>query len=158
MSRFNVVKLPFTAAAAVAMGIACLIAASPVASATTIGYSCLTRQHSTLNTCGRHYRLNPTDSLDVGGGYSLRMDPHGYLLLLRYGSKHCWQSRNFRTPVAGSHAIYQDDGNFVIYPDGSNVATWASNTAGTGGTTVNINPQGQLWVGLRSIFSNPNHC
>ncbi|GAA1689899.1 hypothetical protein [Fodinicola feengrottensis] len=123
------------------------------ASATTIGYSCLKYQGEAHNYCGGYYKLLPTQSLDAGGGYSLRMDPHGYLLLLHNGSAHCWQSGG---NVAGSYAVYQGDFNFVIYPDGSNHATWASGKHS--GQTVNINSSGQLYVGTYEYFSNPHNC
>lgn len=50
-------------------------------------------------------------------------------------------------------AVYQSDGNFVVY-DYSYRAVWASNTVGVSGSTVDINYNGQLWVGNRAITGN----
>ncbi|MFI2206084.1 hypothetical protein ACH47Z_36030 [Streptomyces sp. NPDC020192] len=60
----------------------------------------------------------------------------------------CWASG-----TAGSgadHAIYQQDGNFVVYtPD--NTPVWASNTQWKAGSTVDINGWGVVYVGTTPI-------
>lgn len=58
----------------------------------------------------------------------------------------CWASN---TVGRGTRAVYQGDGNFVVY--NGNTPTWASNTVGDGGSTVDINWTGKLYVGFRQI-------
>ena len=60
--------------------------------------------------------------------------------------KTCWGSN---TVGRGTRAVYQTDGNFVVY--NGNTATWASNSVGDSGTTVDINWLGKLYVGFKQI-------
>ena len=60
--------------------------------------------------------------------------------------KTCWASN---TVGRGTRAVYQHDGNFVVY--NVNTPTWASNTVGDGGSTVDINWLGKLYVGFKQI-------
>ncbi|WP_033221408.1 hypothetical protein [Kitasatospora phosalacinea] len=48
-------------------------------------------------------------------------------------------------------ATYQDDGNFVVYQRYGYRPIWASNTVGLPGTSVSINDQGVVYVGLKAI-------
>ncbi|GGP55466.1 hypothetical protein [Streptomyces melanogenes] len=63
----------------------------------------------------------------------------------------CWASHTWGSDAV--HAVYQTDGNFVLYTAGGTVP-WASNTVGKGGQTVNINNFGGLYVGYTRISSN----
>jgi hypothetical protein len=67
--------------------------------------------------------------------------------------KPCWGAAS--NPL-GDNAIYQADGNFVVYsgtfydpnhPNGYRYVLWSSNTAGPSGETVDINANGVLYVG-----------
>jgi hypothetical protein len=60
----------------------------------------------------------------------------------------CWSSGTWWAGAA--HATYQSDGNFVVYRD-SGGAVWASNTVGGGGSFVNINSSGVIYVGNTAI-------
>ncbi len=85
----------------------------------------------------------------------LIMQPDGNLVEYEafdaYGSSPwtaCWASGTYGS--GADHATYQSDGNFVVYtPSGH--AAWASNTQWGGGTTVDINKYGVLYVGTTSI-------
>ena len=66
-----------------------------------------------------------------------------------HGKRVCWASN---TQFNGYYAMYQADGNFVVY-DAHARPTWASHTQNDGGTTVNINAYGQFWAGLKRISS-----
>lgn len=90
----------------------------------------------------------------VGSTATLRMQSDGNLVL--YGSRHgrptqaCWATN---TVNRGLYAIYQNDGNFVVY-DSRGRATWASNTVGSPsetGTTVNINDYGTVYAGFNPL-------
>lgn len=83
----------------------------------------------------------------VAGDVTLIMQTDGNLVLYSPTGRACWASN---TQWNGTYAIYQNDGNFVVY-DSGNHALWASNTVDDGGTTVNINPWGQLWAGRSAI-------
>lgn len=61
----------------------------------------------------------------------------------------CWASNTYETGTA-NHAIYQQDGNFVVYTAWGK-AVWASNTVGGSGQTVDMNANGVLYVGTRAI-------
>jgi hypothetical protein len=83
----------------------------------------------------------------------LRMQGDGNLVLSLISPntggqlKVCWGAR---TNPGGSKAIYQEDGNFVVYDSGGR-ALWASNTRGLRGETVDMNSQGALYVGYVRI-------
>ncbi|MFJ6794900.1 hypothetical protein [Streptomyces sp. NPDC091268] len=66
----------------------------------------------------------------------------------RYATRVCWASNT--NTGARNQAVYQQDGNFVVYnPYGQ--AVWASNTMGLAGETVDINPSGVTYVGHTPI-------
>ncbi|MFF3404999.1 hypothetical protein ACFYW8_02005 [Streptomyces sp. NPDC002742] len=52
--------------------------------------------------------------------------------------------------MANNWAVYQTDGNFVVYNSSGGVV-WASNTKGGGGSTVDMNSNGVLHVGTKAI-------
>ncbi|MFH9723212.1 hypothetical protein ACH4M4_09595 [Streptomyces sp. NPDC017254] len=93
-----------------------------------------------------------------GDGYfRLIMQSDGNLVLYRvkYSNgdrKVCWAS-NTQYIGGGNYVTYQQDGNFVMYPRWSNTAVWHSNTYGGGGSTVDINKFGVLYVGTTQISS-----
>ncbi|MEP6649828.1 MAG: hypothetical protein ABJA74_07920 [Lapillicoccus sp.] len=93
-------------------------------------------------------------TIQSGSRVELVMQTDGNLVLYNdgtatHGKRVCWASN---TQYNGAIAIYQYDGNFVVYTaDG--VPTWASHTQNDGGTTVNINAYGQLWAGYKRISS-----
>jgi hypothetical protein len=98
-------------------------------------------------------------SVTYGGGsdrtYWLIMQLDTNLVLYRGYSNHtatkvCWASNTANRGWNDTYAIYQQDGNFVVYDYGGAVL-WASNTVGVGGTTVDISSYGQLYVGYRQI-------
>ncbi|GIH03109.1 hypothetical protein Rhe02_11760 [Rhizocola hellebori] len=67
-------------------------------------------------------------------------------------TKVCWASNTADRGWNDTYAIYQQDGNFVLYDYGGAVL-WASNTVGVRGTTVDISSYGQLWVGWQQMTS-----
>jgi hypothetical protein len=77
----------------------------------------------------------------ASGVVQLIMQNDGNLVLYLVGVKPCWATNT----STGTHAIYQRDGNFVLYGPGG--ALWASNTVGRSGQTVDMNSQGVLYVG-----------
>ncbi|WP_051943003.1 hypothetical protein [Streptacidiphilus rugosus] len=89
----------------------------------------------------------------TGGDFTLIMQSDGNLVEYRdeasYGRKVCWAS-NTRYH-GGTHVVYQNDGNFVMYPDWSTKAVWSSNTYNGGGSTVDINKFGVIYVGTTPI-------
>lgn len=74
------------------------------------------------------------------------MQDNGDLVLYTQSGRRCWASN---TANRGDRAVYQSDGNFVIYS--GNAATWASNTVGIYGNTVDINGEGAVYVGTRQL-------
>ena len=89
-----------------------------------------------------------------GSRVDLVMQTDGNLVLYNngtptHGKYACWASN---TQYNGYYAIYQRDGNFVVY-NRSGRPTWASGTQNDGGTTVNINNYGQLWAGWKRLSS-----
>ncbi|MCB5180899.1 hypothetical protein [Streptomyces antimicrobicus] len=85
--------------------------------------------------------------------YKLVMQTDGNLVQYktdaRYGfTKVCWASGT--NNGARNYAIYQGDGNFVVYTPW-NQALWASNTMGLAGETVDINRSGVTYVGHTPI-------
>lgn len=77
------------------------------------------------------------------------------LVLYKGSSSHnatkvCWASNTANRGWNDTYAVYQHDGNFVVYDYGGAVL-WASNTVGVGGTTVDVSSYGQLWVGLKRM-------
>jgi hypothetical protein len=99
--------------------------------------------------------MAPGDYLDsAGGNFILRMQTDGNLVEYWPGAswKVCWASNTNGWP--GSYAIYQNDGNFVVYTSGGQ-ALWASNTVGDRGSTVDISESlrdyGSQYVGFTRI-------
>ncbi|MGW6413852.1 hypothetical protein [Streptomyces sp. NPDC055055] len=100
------------------------------------------------------YIERPTYSGD--GYFKLIMQSDGNLVLYytktaTQARKVCWASNT--QYAGGTHVTYQQDGNFVMYPDWSTRAVWHSNTYGGGGSTVDINKFGVLYVGTTQISS-----
>ena len=91
--------------------------------------------------------------------YQLVMQSDGNLVEYRTdlvgGSKSvCWSTDTWRYNT-NAHATFQSDGNFVVYRDSDNYVMWASGTGG--GSFVNINSAGVIWVGNRAI-PNSGRC
>ncbi|MFE1547835.1 hypothetical protein [Streptomyces sp. NPDC058718] len=95
----------------------------------------------------------PTYSGD--GYFRLIMQSDGNLVLYYLKNsgarKVCWASNTQN--AGGSYVTYQQDGNFVMYPQWSTRAVWHSNTYLGAGTTVDINGFGVLYVGTTQISS-----
>ncbi|MGC0311651.1 hypothetical protein QBC98_000096 [Kitasatospora acidiphila] len=96
------------------------------------------------------------DSVDGYGAsgqtYQLTMQSDGNLVEYRWdnGSRRaCWATNTMGSTA--NRAVYQPDGNFVVYTPG-NFAPWSSHTVGDQGSTININSHGALWVGYTQIF------
>jgi hypothetical protein len=134
------------------LGLAALpVVAIPQAAEAAAGQSYLTRGQS----------LSSGQSISTytqaGARTWLIMQSDGNLVLYTTGTpgtgprRACWAS-NTTDNGLNSHAVYQQDQNFVVYAGfGAYTATWASNTRNDGGTTVNINRYGQLWAGWKQI-------
>jgi hypothetical protein len=142
MFKKSVMRLLVAACAA----IAALAIAAP-ASAANVGSS-----------IGRNGTLWVNDYIQRtsnGYYYWLILQSDGSLVLYKGNSAHvaskvCWASGTWGKP--SGHAIYQTDGNFVIYST-SNVPLWGSNTVGETGATVDISASGRLYVGYTPISS-----
>jgi hypothetical protein len=79
-------------------------------------------------------RLNSGQKLTAGqqltspnGGYSLRMQTDGNLVVYGSNNNAIWDSRTWNNP--GAYAILQPDGNLVVYRS-NNSAAWATGTNG----------------------------
>jgi hypothetical protein len=85
----------------------------------------------------------------------LSMQTDGNLVLwLRNAStgatlKICWATNTFN----GYKALYQEDGNFVLYPYAGG-ALWASNSVSRDGRTVDMNANGRLYAGYKAVTGN----
>ncbi|GIE30396.1 hypothetical protein Ait01nite_034410 [Actinoplanes italicus] len=92
-----------------------------------------------------------------GKTYWLIMQADGNLVLYKGNMSHsrvdkvCWASNTFSHRP---YAVYQNDGNFVIYTPLFGTVLWASNTVGQAGSTVDMDRNGRLWVGLKTISGN----
>lgn len=79
----------------------------------------------------------------------LTMQGDGNLVLRNISTNHaCWHSGT--RGMGGVRVKYQQDGNFVMY-NAANDPVWSSGTRGEPGGTVNINPQGRVYVGYTPI-------
>ncbi len=99
---------------------------------------------------------------DVGGTHVLSLTMQADGNLVEYISidpsgegpwQACWASGTYGS--GADHAAYQSDGNFVVY-NSSHTPMWASNTQWGGGTTVDMNADGVIYVGTKPI-SNACH-
>ncbi|GAA1992985.1 hypothetical protein [Catenulispora subtropica] len=99
--------------------------------------------------------LNPGEQLQRSipqGELVLTMQTDGNLVEYLYangGTLVCWASNTYQKGY-NNYAVYQLDGNFVVY-DGGGGVQWASNTQGGGGSTVDMNSLGVLYVGTTPI-------
>jgi hypothetical protein len=97
----------------------------------------------------------------TGGANSLNMQADGNLVVYTGAAKPVWASgAGNADQLCAPHSmgldqyihsaggryelLMQDDGNLVLY--GPNGATWASNTVGSGGTSVNLQGDGNLVI------------
>ncbi len=148
VSRRPQLWLLTTALATATMAVVAAVASTPGAAASA-GQDHLTRGQSI--SVGQQLQRTT-----YGGALTwLVMQSDGNLVLYTTGTpgtgRHvCWATNTYPNP--GSHAVYQSDGNFVVY-NSRGRATWASGTQHSGGTTVNISPHGQLWVGYKALSS-----
>ncbi|MEU9719596.1 hypothetical protein [Streptomyces sp. NPDC047976] len=135
-----------TAAAALALAVTSLLGFAGTSSADATGATGATSDH--LDRGSTLWAGSQIESSTRYGYARLVMQTDGNLVL--YGSNWgvCWASHTYG--LGGNRAVYQGDGNFVIYT-GSGRAVWASNTLGTGGTNVNVNYNGQVWVGVTRL-------
>jgi hypothetical protein len=100
--------------------------------------------------------LNPGEQIQRSipqGELVLTMQTDGNLVEYLYanggGALVCWASNTYQKGY-DNYAVYQTDGNFVVY-DGGGGVQWASNTQGRGGSTVDMNSLGVLYVGVTPI-------
>ena len=102
-----------------------------------------------------------SNTAGTGSGNSLNMQVDGNLVVYTSGAKPVWASgAGNADQLCAPHSmgldqyihssggqyrlLMQDDGNLVLY--GPNGATWASNTVGSGGTSVNMQGDGNLVI------------
>lgn len=136
-----------TALVAAALGATSLVALATPAHAGNLGYA-LTRD-GFLNQ--GDYIQRSTNA----GIVRLALQGDGNLVLSLINPntgaqiKACWGAATNYDPYSGIRAIYQTDGNFVVYNEWG--AIWASNTVGHAGETVDMNWQGVLYVGYTPI-------
>jgi hypothetical protein len=106
---------------------------------------------------GKGQQLNRGDWIERGtsdGIVRLIMQTDGNLVRYLLDSNHRWIKTCGATGTvpSGYKAVYQYDGNFVVYPS-SGRALWASNTVGDRGQTVDMDARGALWVGYTKLTS-----
>lgn len=93
----------------------------------------------------------------ASAAYSMWFDTDGNLVA--YKTINGVTTAEWSTPYTAAHdcssancqAIFQNDGNFVIYVNGA--ATWNTNTAGRG-STLHMNPEVQPYVVIRDAGAN----
>jgi hypothetical protein len=87
---------------------------------------------TTTNVLSRGQVMKKGDMLkSPDGGYELRMQPDGNLVLYHPGQSQgaVWSTDTWKPPVPGDYAILQgQDGNFVIYASDKKTAVWATGT------------------------------
>lgn len=122
-----------------------------LAATTVLGLtSTASAQSLSSDHLNRGYALMVGDSIESDTQYGharLVMQADGNLVLYGNNWGVCWASH---TNGSGAYqVIYQFDGNFVLYNRG--YAVWASHTMNTAGSNVNINWQGEVWVGVTRL-------
>ncbi|GLX23380.1 MULTISPECIES: hypothetical protein [Streptomyces] len=134
-----------TAAAALALAVTSLLGFAGTSSADATGATGATSDH--LNRGSTLWAGSQIESSTRYGYARLVMQTDGNLVL--YGSNWgvCWASHTYGS--GGNRAVYQPDGNFVVYSNKGDV--WASHTMGSAGTNVNINWNGEVWVGVTRL-------
>jgi hypothetical protein len=102
-----------------------------------------------------------SNTAGTGSGNNLNMQVDGNLVVYTSAAKPVWASgAGAADQLCATHSLgldqyihssdgqykllMQDDGNLVLY--GPNGATWASNTVGSGGTSVNMQGDGNLVI------------
>ncbi|MFE9453397.1 hypothetical protein [Streptomyces sp. NPDC006739] len=104
-----------------------------------------------LDHLNRGSSMYPGDSIwgvsaDQQTTYQLILQTDGNLVEYKHTGASTWVCWASGTNGSGAtKAIYQADGNFVLYNGGW--ALWASDTQWKAGSTVDINSVGQVWVG-----------
>jgi hypothetical protein len=101
---------------------------------------------ATLLTVGEW--LNPNDKISSS---NLVFD----LLMQDDGNLGIYSVRGVRTPIwasntighVGAKAVFQDDGNFVVYARDGKQPLWASNTTGNSGASAALTDDGELTIG-----------
>lgn len=108
------------------------------------------------SSLSRGQYLNPGDQIQrtiPQGELVLIMQTDGnlveYLHASGGGTLVCWASNTYLKGY-NNYAVYQPDGNFVVY-DGGGGVQWASHTQGGGGSTVDMNSLGVLYVGYTPV-------
>ncbi|MDQ0934664.1 hypothetical protein [Streptomyces turgidiscabies] len=143
----SMIRRLVTVAAAAGLAVSALISTSGTASAAA-GQSFLYRGEA-LHVGQMIYRFHAPQGWEI----QLVMQNDGNLVeYLRFddGSRYaCWATNTWGSGD-NNWAVYQRDGNFVVYNSGGGVV-WASNTKGGGGSTVDMDPNGVLYVGTKAI-------
>jgi hypothetical protein len=102
-----------------------------------------------------------SNTAGTGSGNNLNMQVDGNLVVYTSAANPVWASgagaadqlcaphsmgldQYIHAPGGQYKLLMQDDGNLVLY--GPNGATWASNTVGSGGTSVNMQDDGNLVI------------
>ncbi|MET7403073.1 hypothetical protein ABZS66_57295 [Dactylosporangium sp. NPDC005572] len=107
--------------------------------------------------------LWPSDYIErTGSGgwtYWLIMQSDANLVLYKGYSDHsatkvCWASNTNGYGWNATKAVYQNDGNLVIYTTISGLPIWGSNSVGDTGTTVDISYYGRLYVGYKQMSND----
>ncbi|MGI5286156.1 hypothetical protein ACQEVF_22855 [Nonomuraea polychroma] len=143
LSRVGSLVIAFVTTAAIVFGAAAPASASPGGTELRRGEALYPGQYISVTYGG----TNRT--------YWLIMQSDTNLVLYKGDAGHnatkvCWASNTAGRGWNSTYAVYQHDGNFVVYTF-SGVPIWDSNSVGVGGTTVDINSYGQLHVGFKRI-------
>jgi hypothetical protein len=86
------------------------------------------------------YVLNPGEGVS-SNRISLNLQTDGNLVLRDEHGRTTWSTG---THAQGTHAVFQDDGNFVLYQGEQTL--WSSRTDGHNGATLVLNADGTMTV------------
>lgn len=102
---------------------------------------------SLKNNLAPNTKIKPGEFIvSPSGRYVTTMQTDGNMVTYM-GKRAVWSSKTYGN--YGSHAVFQSDGNLVIYrPNGT--AIWASNTYQSGATLVTLQDDGNLYVSAGS--------
>ncbi|MBT2470252.1 hypothetical protein J7E97_20830 [Streptomyces sp. ISL-66] len=138
-----------------------MLIAIAAAAASLVGLAGTASAANVTSALYRGQTLNVGDSIIRTTGsntfWLVTMQPDGNLVEYRISGDPtqgdvtrtpCWATNTYGS--GANHATYQQDGNFVLYNQ-NGYAVWASNTTGGGGTTVDLNWGGDLYVGTKQI-------
>jgi ABC-type transport system substrate-binding protein len=152
MTRLHRVLLGlFLAGIALAATPATVATAAPAAATTTsvTTSTVIGDSPTTLRACvyGRGTVFNPGTGCRSDNALFL-MQTDGNLVLYRADGRPKWHAGTYGNP--GAFAVFQNDGNFVVYSASRDRALWNSRTYGRGGDRLAVQDDGNVVIYARS--------